>query len=774
MKMRARFLATCATSALAIGLGLTAPAWAADMATKAPVIVATPIGWWYEGFAEVGGRFGNSDSKNLGAFYEYRDLRPGVFGNFFVGAHRTGPDPLNIEAWAEDIGWNDQAYGLDINNPGTYYLTAGWDETPHVWSRNAKTLYTGIGSDTLLIPDGVRQQLNRSIVGGLPTANSNAIIVGNSQTINLQIERDTANAAARWTPTDNWDWNADYSWTHRKGVEGLGAVSFSPAAAATSATRSAFELPRPIDDTTNNAGLSGEYIGSTPWDTQYNVRVAGGYSNYNNSFNGLLFQNPWNVSTVSPALQGLRPVNNLYALPPDNQAGSINVTGGVGLPFHSRYMGTFQYTKLSADASNLPFTINPFVTVPPAFTEFGRNASTTLWNNVLTTQITPTLQSALKYRYYNYNPSGGPAQIAGDRPPNPDSQLGFPDEEGAIRFPVNFTKQNADAELVWRGWRWLNLGVAYDWEHWSRWVRQVQTTNENTIKGFLDSKWGFSSFKGSISYGERRFDDYIDPLPTFLQDPTINTVGFRMMDLANRNRWKGQFWWAVDVTRDLTVTPNGGFRNDDYQTNITFIPPGSEFGLQTDHSWNVGVDLSYNISRTWALFLSYNYENGFRELFENTPAPKADVSTTDINNTFIVGSKLTIIPEKLFLDVNYTYAWAASEWGNIGCTPAGCQYGPPTASFPVIHNNLNRLDAQAKYVLDDSWLRGWGFAGTKAYVKARVLWEKNTNDSWQSLQNQAGLLIFPTNAGMAYSIWMATGNPNYDVVLGQVSFGVTW
>jgi hypothetical protein len=59
-------------------------------------------------------------------------------------------------------------------------------------------------------------------------------------------------------------------------------------------------------------------------------------------------------------------------------------------------------------------------------------------------------------------------------------------------------------------------------------------------------------------------------------------------------------------------------------------------------------------------------------------------------------------------------------------------------------------------------------------VKARVLWEKNTNDSWQSLQNQAGLLIFPTNATTAYSIWMATGNPNYDVVLGQVSFGVTW
>jgi hypothetical protein len=78
-----------------------------------------------------------------------------------------------------------------------------------------------------------------------------------------------------------------------------------------------------------------------------------------------------------------------------------------------------------------------------------------------------------------------------------------------------------------------------------------------------------------------------------------------------------------------------------------------------------------------------------------------------------------------------------------------------------------------KYNLDDSFLHNAGFVG-KAYVKARLLWEKNSNDSWQSLQNQAGWLVNPTNATTAYSIWMGTGNPNYNVVLGQVSFGVQW
>ena len=82
----------------------------------------------------------------------------------------------------------------------------------------------------------------------------------------------------------------------------------------------------------------------------------------------------------------------------------MNVTGGVGLPLNSRYMGTFQYTKMTSDQSNLPFSINPFVlALNTAFSAPGRETSTILFNNVLSTQITPELKSTLKYRYYNYN-----------------------------------------------------------------------------------------------------------------------------------------------------------------------------------------------------------------------------------------------------------------------------------------------------------------------------------------------------------------------------------
>jgi hypothetical protein len=132
-----------------------------------------------------------------------------------------------------------------------------------------------------------------------------------------------------------------------------------------------------------------------------------------------------------------------------------------------------------------------------------------------------------------------------------------------------------------------------------------------------------------------------------------------------------------------------------------------------------------------------------------------------------------VIPAKLFLDANYTYTQATSNW-NLSCTPAGCQYAG-LAVYPAVHNNLSRLDVQAKYVFDDSLNRNSGLLGNaKPYVKARLMWEWNTNDSWQSLQNQFGYLVNPGNATTAYSIWMATGNPNYNVVMGQLAVGAQW
>lgn len=752
MKMRTGLLVTCAASALVIGIGFASPARAADMVTKAPAIQALP--WWYEGFVEVGGRFNlnSPDRKTLGKFYEYRDLRPGVFGNFYIAAHRTN-DPLDIAVWGKNAGWNDQAFGFDFAMPGQHYFSAEWDETPHVFSQNAKTLYSGVGTTNLTIPLAVRSALSGSIVGTLPTAASGTIINANSNNIDVKYRRDTASAQYRWTPTDNWDVNVDYTHTHREGTQPMGAVSFSSAGSV----RSTFELPKPVDDVTQNGNLKAEYAGSTPWNKPFNIALGGGVSVYDNSDTSLVFQNPWNAVNAAN-----RPVDNLYSLAPSNKAQTVNLSGGVGLPLNSRYMGTVQYSKMQSDDANLPWTLNSLV---PAvrFTTPNRDASTTLSNNVLHTQITSDLKSTLRYRYYNYNTADDtPVTVFPTWYSNPDTNTGAT-TTAESRNPVNYTKQNANAEIAWRAVKWLTVGSAYDWERWDREFRNVAVTNENTGKVFADAKWGWSTLRTSLQYGQRRYNDYVN-------FDGANIDAFRMKDLANRDRTKGQASWAVDVTRMITVTPNGGFKYDDYRTDIEFTRAG-EIGLKKANSWNAGADATFNVTRDLALFVSYNFEHGYRQVYENAAIPLANVETTDRIHTIMLGSKFAVIPDKLFLDANYTYTRSVSDW-DLSCTPAGCQY-TPLAIYPDVNNTMHRVDVQAKYMLDDTFMRGAGFSG-KAYVKARVMWERNSTDAWQALQNQYGYLVNPTNTTTAYSIWLGNGNPNYDVVLGQVSFGVKW
>jgi MtrB/PioB family decaheme-associated outer membrane protein len=744
-----------------LGVGLVPQAKAADLVTKAP---PAPVeAWWYEGYAEIGGRFffNSQDRTSLGKYYEYRDLRPGPFGNFYYGAHRTGVNWLDFDIWGTNVGWNDQSFGLDVSRPGYDYFSFVWDETPHVYTQNAHSVWSGVGTTFLSA---------NVFPGVLTVANGNAAaatIANHSSLNDVEIRRDTAATGYRWTPTDNWDVNADYSYMHRWGTQSNGTVSFSGAGA----TRSAFETIKPIDDVTQNANLKAEYNGATPWGKTYNVALGGSYSNFNDSNSSYFFQNPWNAVNTGPS-----PLLNQYSTAPNNQAGSFNITGGVGLPWNSRYMGTFQYTRLNSDNPNLPISSNPLVNVAnlPGLTPYptvpSLDRTNILSNNVVNTKWTSDLQSTLKYRYYQVDSGGDPSSWE-HRPTNPDSTSSGLDDEGTTRWHANYTKQNADAQIDYRPWRWLNVGGSYDWEHWNRANRETGITNENTGRFFADLKpWSGSTLRASIQYGQRRFDEYT-ALPT---DSNIDQ--FRMKDLANRDLTKGVFQWAIDVTPTVTITPNGGFTTEDYRTDIEFFNPG-EIGLKQANSWYAGADASWAVTRDLSLFVSYNWDNGYRQTYMNAAIPKDNLESTDTTSTVIVGAKWVPIPQTLFFDLNYTLTQAKSDW-STSCTPAGCQFTtPPFANpvFPAVHNNLNRLDFNAKYVFDEAFTRNWGLlAKTRAFLRGRVTWERNSNDSWQSLQNQLGFLVNPTVSTTGYSIWLATGNPNYDVVAGEVAFGVKW
>ena len=145
-----------------------------------------------------------------------------------------------------------QAYLLQLSKIGEQYFSIGWDQTPHVYSTSAQTPYLGgVGSNALTLPPGAASN----------TATPASLVPFLHQT-DVGIERNTASVDDRWTPTDAWDVRADYSHMDRTGTQAAGVVGFQT---GTSVFESPTQVAAPVNDTTQNFGTNGEYLGTSPW-----------------------------------------------------------------------------------------------------------------------------------------------------------------------------------------------------------------------------------------------------------------------------------------------------------------------------------------------------------------------------------------------------------------------------------------------------------------------------------------------------------------------------
>ena len=144
------------------------PAAAGDVAAPASSMSVADTWWVFHGEVEAGGRFFlNNPQKDgiksqggqaLGKYYEYSDIKPGPFGQFWLNG-QTKDGLYNFNVWGDNVGYNDQRYEADVSKAGEHYFDVIWDQTPHVYSTNALTLYSGLGGPALVLPPGLSNTL---------------------------------------------------------------------------------------------------------------------------------------------------------------------------------------------------------------------------------------------------------------------------------------------------------------------------------------------------------------------------------------------------------------------------------------------------------------------------------------------------------------------------------------------------------------------------------------------------------------------------------------
>ncbi|MGB8398908.1 MtrB/PioB family decaheme-associated outer membrane protein [Bradyrhizobium sp.] len=774
--------------------------------------------WWYHYYVEGGARaFLNNPQRDgvvalggnsLAKYYEYSTIKPGPF---LEGWASTGSKDgvYQLDAWARNVGYSDQQYQFDASKAGEHYIGVGWDQTPHIYSTSAQTLYNGVGSTNLTLPAGLSNQMFTD-AGCTPgpagcgffivPANAAKVqqdIVSNTHLTGIGIRRDTVSVDYRYTPNDRWDFRANYSSTRRTGTQ-VDGVIFSPSTVGVRV-----DAPKPVADTTQNYGASGEYAGTSFWDQKFNVKVAYSGSTYTDDSSSYRVENPFcptGAVNVSCAIAGSPSAPTaLMSLWPSNQANGASATAGVDLPLNSRYMGTVAYTNMQQNQPFLPFTLTPFTAtggIPPGWTgtpgipvtstaalpaqSLNGNINTLLVNNVITTQITPDLKFKTNYRFYNYDNGTPEIRFADWMVADAVAAKSFFAPLAPVQsISIAYTKQNAGSELNWRPSLEWNVGAAYGYERYD-WTRaDVNATHENSGKAYVDWKpASWVTARASVSAGQRRYEsyDYLAFVGT-AQWPAGDSVtrystAYRQFMFDNRDRIRAQASLAVDVVRNVTLTPTFSFRDDRYLLN-----PATEVGLQFDRAVSAGMELAWVVSPDTKLVVSYMNDRQ-KQLISSAgqgvppfaPTQYYTAGVVDTVNTYIAAATHAVIPNKLDVTLAYSYVTAKNSQplvfanGNGPSAATGGQY-------PDVRSTHQRIEAMAAYTFDEDFVRMMGWNG-KVVARLRYAWENNRVENWQTDVMQTYMYSVANFSG--YMTWLAWNNPNYNVHRLGASIAFTW
>ena len=830
----------------------TSDVWAAYDAAQtgsAPLLTkaAPPVPyWWTHGELEVGGRdflndptrsgsvsadtnpanfatggYATVDQKSLAKYYEYSIVAPGAFGGGHV-ATGTSDGLYQVDLWANNVasnfaGFSDQAYQLTASKVGEQYLTVIWDQTPHVYSTSAQTIFHGVGSNNLTVPAGLVANPVATASVNTNTGAAAGGILPYLYGIDLGIQRNTAAVSYRavdaWAA---WDARVDYSYMTRTGTQPAGVVELQGFAPT--------NVPAPIDDSTQNFGANGEYLGTSPWGQKFTFKAAYTGSVYTDNISNYNVQNPFFPtvgSCVAPTAAAAGTANCVSAqmsTPPSNAANGFSETSTADLPLNSRYVGTTSYTMMTQNAAFQPMTSNPLAAASPngapwnsvvalPMRSLNGDINTLLSNNVITTKITPELTSKLSYRYYDFDNETAPiifpcwisydgTGVAPASVAKPCGPTGFEDTISSLS--IAYTKQDAGAELNWRPTQAWNFNAAYGYERYNYTLADATTTTENSVKASADWKptiWFTARASGYYSdRSEGNYNYFQNVVP--IQFPTVGNYTpqsgsyeysstYQQFFLDNRQRTKADLLVDIVAFPGVTVTPSFKYKDDNYGLNAL-----TQDGLSDQKSTSAGVDVGWVVTPALSVSLSYYWEHYNQLLYSQVgiphgtaivppPAPAlfgAQVYTTDVEhvNTVTAAIRWAAIPNKLDLDARYEYSFSVDEQTCV--TVASCTTGAtpaaPFTAYPNNTTNFQRFDLTSTYKFDPSWVSQMGFKGD-LFARLRYTWERNSVANWQN-DALAPFTDIPGVAGMTNAIWMAYDNPNYNVQMLAASLVARW
>jgi len=574
--------------------------------------------WWSSGWIEAGllGTFGQ-DTKSA-MLNEYGDWRSGGVLNFgFLAENRV--TALYLSAQAENVGRSDQFYQVKIGRYGVFDLTAYYDSIPHLYSTTAKSLWDGVGTDTLTLRQG--------LTPGASTAaqvNAVAAAVGASD---LAVTREKAGTSATWSPDKNWELFVKASNEWRTGTQPISATFGYPF------QNGATQIIEPIHYQTVDVSSGVRWKGDN---IQANLTYSGSF--FRNGSDSLTWQNPGLNNNPNP--NSFIPTVGQLSLPPNNDYHTLKGDFAWVVSPDLRIAGSLSESLMRQNDNLLAPTADSGV-IEGAATRINLNQ----WNTAAAL-VRPSADAAIDIFnafaqvHYTVSPSVNVSFELRDRDEkdltnylayNPQTgQLGYiaidgglaafnPAMSGVYETTVagsnvqyrNMPFANSNLQMTasggWRIDNHLKLDLSLSQNEIDHTVREVPNADDDIAKISLAAtgySWGTARL--SYQFARRTGSDYESnpytpyytaSLPGYIPatpagDQAFALADLRKFDVANRTEHKVRAQTNEILADDLDLQVGGDATIEDYD---------AQYGLKSTTSWDATTSLNYQVSNATSL-----------------------------------------------------------------------------------------------------------------------------------------------------------------------------
>jgi hypothetical protein len=633
----------------------------------------------FTGTFDVGGLFTTTEGDK--ARYErYRDARDGVYSTFSLN---RASDSYLFDANAVHVGYRDQRYAASVESRRVN-AAFQWVSLPLNYSFLTRTPYVTNGN-TLTLDDNAQRAVQGPTIapadgsavgvpcapGGPPASCSTPALAAQAlanrsiynsiaSVFDLRQQRNTGAFALNYTPTRAIDLNAGFQSWSRHGQQPWGA-SF--------AFNNAVEVPKPLDDRTNDVSLAASWA-----KPQGMFRVGWDGSWFTNHFKSLVWDNPIFLTDFN---NGLLPPNGPYdpsgysngngpaqgreSTAPNNVMQVVSAIGLYKMPRRTTLNGTIQLTSQKQDEALIPFTINSVINSPVVFAAFPHIAQLPR----------PTAEAEARGINALINLSSRPSRRVGftvryrfnDR----DVRTPIFDATEYVRFDAvpeeieegfspqfDISRQFFDANVSFTPANWGTFRVGYGHEGVEREGRGFADVGEHIFRASFDTfSTQYVTLRAAFDVGRRRGRGFVETGIDYELGPGGTQPTLRYFDEADRNRTRGSLVLTVMPrdTVDFYLQFSGG--KDEYlpDTSVPVSRPGELFGLHESEvtSWNAGV----NFHPTNVVALGGNYGRdryGSFQLSRNANPPP-DPSWTDPSRDWTLDNDDRINNVYLYLDL---------------------------------------------------------------------------------------------------------------------------